>query len=386
MKDKAAAMAHEGWRLKLAERGTQGNQRRLKVTTGMKDFVSNDYLGLARNQTLYELIKLRMEEVELPNKNGSGGSRLLSGNSELYEALEELLAALFKAESCLVFNSGYQANLALIAAVPQKGDTILYDQLSHICLKEGAWLSKAESVMFAHNDLEDLERKLKLAKGERFIVIESVYSMDGDFSPLTDIVSLAKMYDAKIIIDEAHSTGVRVADGAGWCVQEGLHEHIFARVYTFGKAMGVHGACIAGSASLKEYLINFARPFIYTTALPLHSVVSIEQSFQYLAHNMHLQEALRQRIGVFREGIQSIQSASEKLFYPGSDTAIQPLIVPGNEFSKAVAEKLQQQGFDVRPILAPTVKKGAERLRVSLHVHNSTEDIQQLLKALEKCL
>ena len=201
-------MTDNRWELKLNERVEQGNLRSLKRTDGMLDFVSNDYLGLARNHTLFELIKLRMDQVSMPNKNGSGGSRLLSGNSEIYEQLEAMLAGLFRAESCLVFNSGYQANMAIIAAVPQKGDAILYDQLSHICLKEGAWLSKADSVMFAHNDLEDLERKLKHAKGTKYIILESVYSMDGDFSPLRSMIEMAEHYEAKIIIDEAHSTGV----------------------------------------------------------------------------------------------------------------------------------------------------------------------------------
>ena len=379
-------MTDNRWRLKLEERVSQGNLRSLKTTRGMIDFVSNDYLGLARDQTLYELIKLRMEEVDIPNKNGAGGSRLLSGNSQLYEHLEAMLASIFKAESCLVFNSGYQANLAILASVPQKGDTIIYDQLSHVCLKEGAWLSKAESVMFAHNDLDDLERKLKNASGTRYIVIESVYSMDGDYSPLKEIIAMAEQYDAKIIVDEAHSTGVSGPDGAGWCVEQGQQDQIFARVYTFGKGMGVHGACIAGSKSLKDFLINFARPFIYTTALPMHSVVSIEQSFVYLSKHLYLQEELRRRIAIFRKEMQAIVEKTNKYQYHDSTTAIQPLIVPGNEFIKEVAAKVQNAGFDVRPILAPTVKKGAERLRISLHVHNTEEDIHALLRTLKNSI
>ena len=379
-------MTDNHWELKLNERTEQGNLRSLKTTEGMLDFVSNDYLGLARNHTLYELIKLRMDEVSIPNKNGSGGSRLLSGNSEIYEQLETMLAKVFRAESCLIFNSGYQANLALLASVPQQGDTILYDQLSHICLKEGAWLSKAESVMFAHNDLEDLERKLKLANGTKYIILESVYSMDGDYSPLQAMMDLAEKYDAKVIIDEAHSTGVLGPEGAGWCVQEGLQDRVFARVYTFGKAMGVHGACIAGSETLKNFLINFARPFIYTTAMPVHSIVSIEQSFLYLSRNMHLQEALNQRITFFREGLGPLLETGRNCEYPGSTTAIQPLIVPGNDFIKDVAFRLQEECLDVRPILAPTVKKGAERLRISLHVHNTEKEIQVLLQAMNNIL
>ncbi|MEL6558939.1 MAG: 8-amino-7-oxononanoate synthase [Bacteroidota bacterium] len=379
-------MAEDRWEQKLGDRVMLGNFRKLKVTTGMIDFVSNDYLGLARNNTLYELVKMRMDEIGIPNKNGSGGSRLLSGNSTLYENLELYLAEIFKSESTLVFNSGYQANLALVSAVPQKGDTIIYDQLSHVCLKEGAWLSKAESVMFAHNDLEDLERKLNHAKGDKYVVLETVYSMDGDKAPLYEMIDLCKSYQAKIIIDEAHSTGVVGEGGNGLCCDLGREDDFFARVYTFGKAMGVHGACVACSNQLREYLINFARPFIYTTALPLHSVISIEQSFQYLQRNMHLQSNLNELISFYQSGIRQIADSKEEVYYPGSDTAIQPLIIPGNERIRAISDKLGERNLDVRPILSPTVKKGSERLRISLHIYNTKEEIELLLEALNEFL
>lgn len=379
-------MDEDRWNQKLSNRVSQGNFRQLKVTTGMIDFVSNDYLGLARNNTLYELIKIRMDEIEIPNKNGSGGSRLLSGNSSLYENLESYLSGIFKSEAALVFNSGYQANLALVSAVPQKGDTIIYDQHSHVCLKEGAWLSKAESVMFAHNDLEDLARKLKLAKGDKYVILETIYSMDGDRAPIQEIVELCKMHEAKIIIDEAHSTGVIGERGNGLCCYQNMEDDFFARVYTFGKAMGVHGACIACSNQLREYLINFARPFIYTTALPAHSVVSIEQSFQFLERNMHLQAVLNDLIGFFQTGIEQIADSKSDIFYPCSETAIQPLIIPGNDRIKSISERLGKRNLDVRPILSPTVKKGSERLRISLHIYNTKEEIELLLEALNEFL
>ncbi|MCR9253046.1 MAG: 8-amino-7-oxononanoate synthase [bacterium] len=366
----------------LKERSNQGNLRSLTINEGLIDFVSNDYLGLSRDHTLFELISLKLEEIVQENKNGAGGSRLLSGNSKYYEETESFLASIFQGESALIFNSGYQANLGLLSSIPQKGDTILYDQLSHICLKEGAWLSKAESVMFAHNDLEDLERRLKLATGEKFIVLESVYSMDGDFAPLREMVELSKKYDANIILDEAHSTGVMGSKGSGMAVQLGLSNDIFARVYTFGKGMGIHGACVVGSAQLKEYLINFGRPFIYTTALPLHSVVSINQAFQYLERHEVLQDKLQSRINYFKEICEENIPKSLGVTYPGSDTAIQPIIIPGNERIRKVSEELNKQGFDVRPILSPTVKSGTERLRICLHTYNTEEQIDKLLQAL----
>lgn len=379
-------MAEDKWKDRLKEREDQGNKRHLRLTEHLVDFVSNDYLGLARNQELYERIKKRVEDSPLPNKNGSGGSRLLSGNSEVYEQTENFLADLFDSEAALLFNSGYQANLALISSVPQKGDTVIYDQLSHICLKEGAWLSKAESVMFSHNDPEDLERKLLQAQGDKFVVIESVYSMDGDFSPLQEIIGVCEKYEAKIIIDEAHSTGVMGDRGSGWCVSSGLHEKIFARVYTFGKGMGVHGACIACSHQLKEFLVNFARPFIYTTALPLHSLLSIDESFKYLTDHQYLQQDLNDTIAFFKEELGRCLPPGENFTYPGSDTAIQPVIIAGNDRIKKVSDYLQAQNLDVRPILSPTVRKGTERLRISLHVHNTKDQIGILVKALKKAI
>lgn len=366
----------------LKERSNQGNLRSLTTNEGLIDFVSNDYLGLSRDHTLFELISLKLEEIVQENKNGAGGSRLLSGNSKYYEETESLLASIFQGESALIFNSGYQANLGLLSSIPQKGDTILYDQLSHICLKEGAWLSKAESVMFAHNDLEDLERRLNLASGEKFIVIESVYSMDGDVAPLREMVELGKKYGANIILDEAHSTGVMGNKGSGMAVQLGLIDDIFARVYTFGKGMGIHGACVVGSAKLKEYIINFGRPFIYTTALPLHSVVSINQAFQYLERHEALQDKLQSKINYFKAACEKKLPKSLGVSYPGSDTAIQPIIIPGNERIRKVSEELNKQGFDVRPILSPTVKSGTERLRICLHTYNTEEEIDKLLQAL----
>lgn len=379
-------MIEDRWMDQLEERSQKGNFRKLTLSAGKVDFVSNDYLGLARNNTLYELIKMRIDEIDMPNKNGSGGSRLLSGNSQVYEEVETYLASIFQSEATLVFNSGYQANLALVSAVPQKGDTIIYDQLSHVCLKEGAWLSKADSVMFAHNDLEDLERKLNHASGDKYVVIESVYSMDGDLSPLKEILKICTENKAKIIIDEAHSTGVIGTRGEGLCVEMGIQDQLLARVYTFGKAMGVHGACIACSNKLKNFLINFARPFIYTTALPLHSLVSIDQSFKYLEKTRHLQKELHLLIDYFQSGISKIAEEKENCYYPGSDTAIQPLIIPGNERIKSVSQFLNKKNLDVRPILSPTVKKASERLRISLHTYNTREEIELLLDALNQCL
>ncbi len=374
---------------RILERKESGNIRGLMTTKDKVDFVSNDYLGLARNETLFQLINMHVGQAEQVNKNGSSGSRLLSGNSVAYELLEKYLAEVFISDSTLVFNSGYQANLAIVSSVPKKGDTILYDQLSHICLKEGAWLSKADSVMFAHNDLADLERKLKNAIGEKYVIIEAIYSMDGDYAPLHEMVSLCKKHDAKIILDEAHSTGVHgdeIHEGNGWAIEQKLQEDIFARVYTFGKGMGVHGACIAGSQVLKDYLVNFARPFIYTTALPLHSLVSIDQSFRYLAKHGDVKGQLNELINHFKVELKRTLVSQGEYYYLGSDTAIQPVIIPGNDRIKLIAAALHTEGFDIRPILSPTVKKNTERLRISLHVYNTKNEITRMLETLNRLL
>ena len=368
----------------LEKRKKDGNFRQLtKTTDKLVDFVSNDYLGLARSQTLYELILLRSKEIEGMPLNGSGGSRLLAGNSPFNEEVESYLAKVFQAEGALVFNSGYQANLGLLSAIPKKGDTIIYDQLSHVCLKEGAWLSKAQSITFAHNDLEDLERKLIHAEGEKFIVIESVYSMDGDFAPIEEIIELTKKYGAHLIVDEAHSTGVCGESGGGLLVEKGLANDVFARVYTFGKAMGIHGACIVGSNTLKEYLINFGRPFIYTTSLPLHSLVAIEQSFKYLSKHSHLQEELFSNIHYFREQANGVDPSSYAVKFMNSNTSIQPILIAGNKQVKDISAFFRQAGFDVRPVLSPTVKRGEERIRVCLHSFNTKGELDEFFRLLK---
>lgn len=359
---------------KIDERRNNGNLRQLKPSSDLVDFVSNDYLGLSRSELLFDQIRIRYEQESLPN--GGTGSRLLSGNHVWYEEAEQLLSDVFRAEATLLFNSGYAANQALVSSVAGRGDTILYDVLSHVCLKEGAWLSRADSIAFRHNDLDDLESRLKRVSGRCFVLTESIFSMDGDVAPLEDIIILCEQYGAYLIVDEAHSTGVTGAGGAGEIVDKGWQDRVFARVYTFGKAMGVHGACVAGSKVLVDYLINFGRPFIYTTSLPPHSVISIIESFKYLADHLELQSQLQDKIKLFRSQWKDTLS----------ETAIQPVMIGDNEKARKVSSDLQKAGYDVRPILSPTVGAGTERLRISLHVHNTDEEIKGLAHQLNELL
>lgn len=361
--------------IKLQQRQRENAFRKLVTPTSAVDFSSNDYLGLARSEELFRTIQAKSET--LPRRNGATGSRLLSGNAAYTEQVEQKLAQIFQAEAVLIFNSGYAANQAVLSCVPQRGDTIIYDELAHACIRDGVRLSFAAAFSFRHNDLADLEKKVKQARGNVFIAVESIYSMDGDVCPLNELFELAEQHKAFVIIDEAHSTGTVGPMGAGLSVAQGLHDKAAIRIYTFGKAMGCHGACIAGSKTLIDYLINFARPFIFTTAMASHGIAAIDCAFDYLAQNISLQQHLQQKINLF-------VTLSKQAGIPilSSNTQIQGMIVPGNESVKKVAEKLQASGMDVRPILSPTVPKGKERLRICLHTFNSDAEIQNLITLL----
>ena len=351
---------------RLKERKEQNAYRQLKLPDGKIDFCSNDYLGIVKNN----LIK------EQSLKTGSTGSRLLAGNYELIEEVEKELAAFHQAEAGLIFNSGYDANVGLLSSVLQRGDTIIYDYLSHASLRDGIRLSFAQSFSFAHNDLGDLEKKLKAATGNIFVVTESVFSMDGDKAPLNEIVQLCEKYRAHLIVDEAHATGVVGEKGEGLVQELGLQHRCFARIHTFGKAIGCHGAVVLGSEALRNFLINFSRAFIYTTALPETSIAAIRASYQLFPTMQEERKHLQDLINHFQQAPLSYQIVK-------SDTPIQVVIVPGNDAVKTLAQQLQDNGLDVRPILYPTVPKGSERLRIVLHAFNTQEDLQKITLLLE---
>lgn len=364
-------------RKKLSAREQEDSLRKLAIRSGLIDFTSNDYLGLARSKELFDEIHKRTASID--PRNGATGSRLLSGNSALTESVEKKLAHIFRSEETLIFNSGYSANLAVLSSIPQRHDTIIYDELAHACIKDGARLSLARSFSFRHNDLEDLETKLKrINDGNIFIAVESIYSMDGDVCPLHDLAKLADRCNATIIIDEAHSTGVMGERGSGLTVQLGLEPKVPIRIYTFGKAMGIHGACVAGSTVVRDYLINFARPFIYTTSLPPHSIIAIACAFDFLEKNIALQHTLQSRIERFLSLTKSFSNRIE------STSSIQTALYPGNVNVKKAAAALRVQGLDVRPILSPTVPAGSERLRICLHAFNTDEEINLLASALQQ--
>lgn len=358
----------------LEERKQKGLLRRLHVAAPVVDFSSNDYLGFVFNSLISK------ELAGLDCSSGSSGSRLISGNSSLFESLEKDIAAFHGAEAALIFNSGYDANVGLLSSVPQKNDLILYDELIHASMHDGIGLGYAKHFKFRHNDVSHLAALLERHRPhftEIYIAIESVYSMDGDSAPLKEMADLARTFNAHLIVDEAHAIGVMGKQGSGLCDAAGIADSCFARVYTYGKAMGCHGAAVLGSELLRTYLINFARSFIYTTALPEHSLRCIQTAYKLLA-DQTMQEQLQANIRYFNE-----KTAGNPHFIQ-SHSAIHCYVLPGNERVQAMEEKLQAAGIFAKSIKSPTVKAGEERLRICLHAFNTFEEIDSLLNILSK--
>lgn len=368
----------------LARREQEGGTRFLPRQLPNIDFASNDYLGLARSEELAENIK-KASEAYNGSLHGATGSRLITGNSTLTASVEEELAAYLQADACLMYNSGYAANQGLLSVIMQRGDTYIYDELAHACIKDGCRLSPANRFTFRHNKLDHLKQKISRASGQVVVVVESVYSMDGDEAPLADLVEICKQYGAALVVDEAHSTGLWGPDGAGSCVAQGVAAEVFARIHTFGKGFGVHGACVAGSALLIQYLLNYSRTFIYTTALPAHAVLGIREAMRYRIQHPGLMEKLMRNVGLFYSYIEEKGGFLKSHLLP-SRTPVQAVLIPGNRRVVEVARFLHRQEYMVWPILAPTVPEGEERLRICLHSYNTEEEIKGLIDLLYQVL
>lgn len=352
-----------------AFRTAQNNQNLL-------DFCSNDYLSLARSPTLKEKVHAQSIELSL----GSTGSRLLSGHYDLLSLLEEKTADFHKGEAALLFNSGYSANLSILSAVPRRSDIILHDELVHASIHDGMKLSAAATISFPHNDTKTLENLLnEYINKTIFVVVESIYSMDGDAAKLKEISLLCEENNAHLIVDEAHSTAIYGPNGAGLCVELGIENKVFARLHTFGKGIGAHGGVVVGSTTLKEYLFNYARPLIYTTALSPHTVLTVLEAYKHLEkYGAQYIKELQERISYFRELAKPLAGS----YYIESFSPIQSIIIPGNNRVVQLSDQLQKAGFDARPIRTPTVAAGKERIRICLHRHNSLNEIKGLIRAL----
>lgn len=357
---------------KLQERQQQNSLRELhQHPEGLADFCSNDYLSFAQSISHKHKIQVLLD-AHPTHKNGATGSRLISGNTKFTEELEQKIADFHQAEAALIFNSGYDANVGLLSCIAQRGDTIICDELIHASLIDGARLSLANRYTFAHNDLAALEEKLKQGKGNIFVVTESVFSMDGDCAPLKEMSELVESYKANLIVDEAHALGIFGENGEGLIQHFNLQNKVFARVYTFGKALGCHGAAVVGSALLRQYLINFSRSFIYTTALPYSALACIAVGYDELAKTEE-RGILQENIALFAR----LNRGNSFDILP-SKSAIQSVLVSGNDACKKLASQLQKNGFNVKAILSPTVPKGKERLRICLHAHNTKAEIYEL--------
>lgn len=369
---------------KLENRKQNNALRKLSLFNDLIDFASNDYIGFSKNKSIFEETHHYLLETNCI-QNGATGSRLLSGNHKVYQEAEDFIAQFHQSESALIFNSGYDANVGFFSSVPQKGDLILYDELCHASIRDGIQLSNAKSYKFKHNDFEDLERLIQDPRPKTqdpttiYIVTESVFSMDGDSPNLEELAQLSQKYNCNLVIDEAHALGVFGDKGEGLVQMLGLQDQVFARIMTFGKGLGCHGAAILGSNELKEYLVNFARSFIYTTGLSPHSVAMILVAYQHLETERTTINKLRENVIYFNQ-VQHLLGL--KPMFVKSKSAIQSAIIPGNEKVKSIANQIQEKGFDVKAILSPTVPEGQERLRFCIHSFNSKEEISEVLGLL----
>lgn len=343
------------------------------------DFASNDYLGFSQSEIIFK----DRQEYLIKNKfieKAASGSRFLSGNHKLYQETEGFIADFHQTETALIFNSGSDATIGFFSAVPQKGDLILYDELCNASIHDGIQLSNAKAYKFNHNDFEDLEKLILLNPNTIiFVVTESVFSMDGDCPNLEELVRISDKHHCYLVVDESHALGVFGSKGEGFVQMAGLQDQVFARILTFGNALGCQGAAILGSVKLRDCLVNFAHSFKDVTGLSLHSVASILTAYQHLQKEQQTIAQLRGNIIHFS---QEKNLLSLKQLFVQSKSAIQSAVIPGNENVTSIAEKLKGKGFDVKAILSPTVPEGQERLRFCLHSYNSPEEISEVLQVL----
>ena len=373
--------------IELANREKQNAFRQLPAFYNLIDFSSNDYLGYSRNKRIFKQSSELLEERNIM-VNGATGSRLLSGNHELYYELEKKLCDFHEVESALVFNSGYDANIGFFSTVPRRGDVVFYDEFIHASIRDGIKLGNAKNYKFKHNDLEDLKTVIERSVRAQsrtpdtniYIVTESIFSMDGDSPNLEKLVNFCNANNCHLVVDEAHAIGVYGKNGEGLVQELKLQDQVFARIITFGKAIGCHGAAILGSKVLKNYLVNFARSFIYSTGLPPHSIATIIAVYANLTSSGNSRQKLQEKILLFNLEVEQLGLQGS---FIKSNSAIHCCIVPGNDKVKSVSQKIRDKGFDVRPILSPTVPKAKERLRFCVHSYNSTKEIKEVLRLLD---
>ncbi|GAB7564574.1 8-amino-7-oxononanoate synthase [Methylobacillus methanolivorans] len=376
----------EALQAELAERTSLGLLRQRRVLNGMQgvhvevdgkrllSFCSNDYLGLASHPHLIAA----MRDTAAIAGAGSGASHLVTGHQQAHEALEQALQALMCLPGILLFTTGYMANLGVITALCGRDDAIFADKLNHSSLNDAALLSRAELKRFPHNDLSSLERLLAQSQARRKLVVaDAVFSMDGDLAPVPELLALCERYDAYLMLDDAHGFGVLGSEGRGILEHFALDSPRIIYMATLGKAAGAAGAFVAGPKILTDYLMQTARPYIYTTASPAPVAAAAMAGVQLIQQDHARRAHLHQLIAEFRAACQL-----QRWQLMASATAIQPIIIGSNDEALQVSKRLLEQGIIVPAIRPPTVPKGTARLRISLSAAHTHEDIEQLLQAL----
>lgn len=330
------------------------------------DFASNDYLGFAK------------KNFNSSGLSGSGASRLITGNYKEIEVLEEQFAKSHGYESALIYGSGYGANTGLLSSLATKDAFFILDEEVHASIKDGVRLGFGKSTKFKHNSLESLKEKLEFKSDKKFVVVESVYSMSGSVAPLKEISKLCKEKNAYLIVDEAHSIGVYGEHGQGLTHELKIDNEVFAKVIAFGKAYGAQGACVLSSKTLKEFQVNFSRPFIYSTA-PTPILINLLSSRLDL-----IRKASFERVKLFELSSIFNKLASNLNIDTSSSSPIKFIQIGDNAKAKKLAKILQDNGYAIFPILSPTVKKGFEGLRIVLHAYNNEEELKELFSILQE--
>jgi len=357
-----------------------GLLRTLRPPTGL-DLSSNDYLGLARDARVVQALVAGAAR----DGCGSTGSRLLRGDRDVFGAVERRFAAFKGTERALYFSSGYLANLAVLSTLPEKGDVILSDARNHASLVDAIRLSAADRVVFPHNDVAALDHRLSTISpgssrggdAQVFVVVESVFSMDGDRAPLGAYAALCRAHGAALVVDEAHAVGLLGDRGSGLIEEAGLDGDVCVSVNAAGKALGVAGAFVAGPACVIEYLVQRARPFMFSTAPPPAVAHALDASLDIVGREPERRRIVRDRATHFRRAL-----ASAGLAVPPDHSPIIPILIGENGRSTRVADLLSAQGFDVRAIRPPTVPEGTARLRLSVNVSLGADAIDRFVTAL----
>lgn len=362
----------DGLAAMLNELRGEGLMRQMRLPRGI-DLVSNDYLGFAQHPYLKASMSAALEDIPA----GSGGSRLLRGHHDIFECVEARLASFTGSECALLFGSGYAANIGLLQAIVSPADLIVSDERNHASLIDGIRLTKASTVIYAHQDAAALEAALSgPRKGRAVVITESVFSMDGDLTPLRDVCEIAERNDAVVIVDEAHATGMYGARGSGRVEELGLRDRVAATIHTGGKALGSGGAWVAGSRALRDVMVNRARAFIFSTApLPVLAV-ALSAALDLMEREAERRHEVHRKSSLLRRAL------GEAGVTCGGESMIVPIIVGGNDAALELQSRLAAAGFDVRAIRPPSVPVGTARLRVTVRYPVSDEDLLRFAASL----